>query len=139
MTKNLLTCILLCIPTLTFSNTIFYLPNQIKADPNNPVSAFSSQIQQHFLISANFKNDHCRKTEAYTLTLFIYRNAVDNKIVASYRALNDSDLCWIDLTSYSNSLRPDPAAQGWGRPKEGENTWCSSDGLRNPTLCGIVE
>lgn len=130
--------ILLFTSNFCFSSTVFYLPNDIMIDPNNPTAAFPKGIQQFFSISANLNNNECKKSQTYILTLLIYRNVVDNKIVSTYRAKNTSSLCWINLISYTDKLRPDLTGPGWSIPKDGENTWCSAVGLKNPLLCSIM-
>lgn len=130
--------ILLFTSNVCFSSAVLYLPSDIMIDPNNPTAAFSKDIQQYFLISANLNNNECKKSQAYILTLLIYRNVVDNKIVSTYRAKNTSSLCWINLISYTGKLKPDLTTPGWNIPKAGENTWCSADGLKNPLLCSIM-
>lgn len=138
MIKITLILLSLLTPMTCFSQSVYDLPSGIVIDPNNPSAAFPHDIQQNFSISANLMNNECKKNQAYTLTFFIYRNAVDNKMVGSYRALNASSLCWIDLISYSVNLHPDLTASGWKLPKTGENTWCSQEGLKNPVSCAFV-
>jgi len=139
MIRIVLILILLFSPILSYSRTTLFLPSDVVVDPTHPSAAFSNDIQQYFSISANLNNKECNKTQSYILTMLIYRNAVDNKTVSTYRAINESSLCWIDLISYSDTLRPDPTVSGWEIPKAGENTWCSVDGLRNPLLCALSD
>lgn len=139
MIKMILVLVSLFVPTLCFSNTILHLPSDIIVDPNNPADAFSEDIKQYFLISANLNGNDCKKKQGYMLAVLIYRNVVDNKTVSTYRAEQGSSLCWIDLISYSDKLLPDMTAGGWKAPKSGQNTWCSVDGLRNPLLCALLE
>jgi hypothetical protein len=93
-------------------------------------------VQNHFSITASGSSD-CDKTQEYVLTLYIYRNAVDNKVVAIYRGKDDSTLCWIDLMSYTDKLLPDMTAGGWDTPSSGQNTWCNQSGLSNTLLCAL--
>jgi hypothetical protein len=126
------------ISNLCFSNTMLYLPSDITVEPNNPAAAFPKDIQQYFSISANLHNNACKKPQAYMLTMLIYRSAVDNKMVSTYRTKDGSSPCWIDLISYSDEWVPNKTAGGWKIPKASENTWCSSEGLKNPLLCNFA-
>jgi hypothetical protein len=137
MMRIILILIILFAPVISVSHALLSLPSDILIDPSNPTTAFSKDIQQYFSVSANVNNSGCKKSQMYMLTMLIYRNAVDNKIVGTYRAKNESSLCWVDLISYSDKLLPDPTAPAWAIPKAGENTWCNVDGLRNPLLCAF--
>lgn len=137
MNRIFLIMILLYAPMLSFANSTLSVPSEVTINPNNPASAFPIDIQQAFSISTNLKNDECKKTQSYMLTMLIYRNAVDNKTVGSYRSINTSALCWVDLISYSDRWVPASTASGWNSSEPGENTWCSSKGLSNPLLCAF--
>jgi len=120
------------------AQTSVILPNFLEINPTNPVQAFPADIQRIFAISFDAPSSACLKTQTYMLTIFIYRNAVDNKFVAGYRPENDKETCWVNLISHSNALNPDLRAGGWLLPKPGANTWCSAAGLRDPNLCPII-
>lgn len=125
MIKRSIAFFLLLLPLKIFSQTL-YLPDQLVLNPDNPANYFPPDIQTHFLITKDSPSGSCAVTENYLRTLFIYRNAVDNKIVASYRPANDHDTCWVDLISYSDQFIPDMQAGGWKPPTAGANTWCIS-------------
>lgn len=136
--KRALIFICLFFPILSYAKSSFYLPSQVLIDPAHPEKSFSGEIQQHFAIQSSGNDANCAKAKEYILTLLIYRNAVDNKIIANYKTKDENPLCWVDLLSYSDQLIPDLNAGGWNPPKPGANTWCSSDGLKNPVLCAIM-
>lgn len=137
--KRILVLVSLFPPVLCFAQTVLFLPNHIIIQPNNPAESFPKDVQNYFTISANLDGSGCAKQQDYILSLLIYRNFVDNKIVSTYRAQDGNSLCWIDLISYSDKLSPDMSAGGWKPANPGANTWCSQDGIRNPNLCPIVD
>ena len=127
---------LLCFSLNSAGQTVIILPDRLTLSSINPTQYFPSDIQNYFSITADPKSSNCDKTQDYILTLLIYRNAVDNKIVATYRPANDSDICWIDLISYSDQLIPDMSASGWQPPtSSNENTWC----VQLPIFCPILD
>ncbi len=140
MIKNILVAVLLLLaPSLSFSLSIpsdFTLVN-----PKFPAFSFSPTIRHYFTnIQSTFEGPECSAPNVkYTLTMLIYRNAVDNTIVASYRALELSTLCWIDLQTKPYTLMPNQKAAEWKVPQPGENTWCSQAGVLNPSECSFLE
>jgi len=141
MIKNLLTISLANLALFSipcFAQTSVVLPNMIEINPANPGQTFPANVQQLFTISADAPSSACLKTQTYMLTMFIYRNAVDNKFVAVYRPVHDKETCWVDLMSNSTALKPDFKTGGWELPKPGANTWCSAEGLRDPNKCAVV-
>lgn len=122
----------------SFANTSVIVPNFLEINPANPAQSFPADIQQIFSVSLDAPSSNCNKAQLYMLTMFIYRNAVDNKFVAVYRPEHDKTICWISLISHSNLHKPDFNPGGWSLPQPGVNTWCSVAGLRDPRLCPIL-
>jgi hypothetical protein len=119
-----------------FANTVILLPDHLTLSSNNPSQYFPIDVQTYFSITADPKSSGCDINQDYILSLLIYRNAVDNKVTATYRPSNDTDICWIDLLSYSDQLIPDMSAGGWQAPANpGENTWC----VQLPSFCPILD
>ena len=136
MIKKNLVVLLLIFPLTLYAKEVIILPDHLALSSTNPSQYFSADIQHYFSITADPKSNACEKVQDYILSLLIYRNAVDNKIVATYRPANDTDICWIDLLSYSDQLTPDMSASGWQPPANPDaNTWC----VQLPTFCPILD
>lgn len=136
MYKRILTVFLLVFSWNAFAKTVIILPDHLTLSTNNPSQYFPADIQTYFSITPDPKSSNCDKNQDYILSLLIYRNAVDNKIVATYRPANDSDICWVDLLSYSDQLVPDMSASGWQAPSSPDaNTWC----VQLPSFCPILD
>ncbi len=135
MRYTLITIILWALSISCFANISFVLPKHLPLSSDNPSQYFPAKIQSLFAITAESKFSKCEKIQDYILTMLVYRNAVDNKIVAAYRPANGQDICWIDLFSYSDQLLPDMNGSGWKPPAPSANTWCESAGH----LCPIVD
>jgi hypothetical protein len=136
MYKKILGIFLLGFSLNILAQTVVILPDRLALSSINPTQYFPADIQSYFSITADAKSKACEKKQDYILSLLIYRNAVDNKIVATYHSANNSDICWIDLLSYSNQLVPDMSASGWQPPSSPDaNTWC----VQPPSFCPILD
>lgn len=133
MNKYFFGFFLLFLPFCLSANT-FILPDRIMVSADNPGLLFPEIIQKHFEITGDSPSKECLKQQEYLVTMLIYRNAVDHKMVAVYRPANDQHSCWVNLISYSDQLLPELADSGWSPPSPGANTWCKSEARFCPIL-----